>query len=310
MKKSPLDILSLFPVRKTLKQKKAFREWVTEYFQALGYECNLEKTGLMGRNVIVGDPQQAKHLITAHYDTCAGSLLPNFITPCNIWIYLLYQILITGVLILPAFLSAAIVFLITKQLDMAMSVALIILFATMLLVLYGPANRHNSNDNTSGVVTVLEIAGSLPDAYRSDVCFVLFDLEESGLLGSSSYRANHKKESNRQMVWNFDCVGDGNEILFFPSRRVKKNPAMMDILRKCAVSNGDKRIAIHEKGFHFYPSDQVNFPYGIGIAACNQGKVGLYIDKIHTAKDTVLQEDNVSLLRQALLAAIACNEEE
>lgn len=310
MKKSPLDILSLFPVRKTLKQKKVFREWVKEYFQALGYECNLEKTGLMGRNVIVGDPQHAKHLITAHYDTCAGSLLPNFITPCNIWIYLLYQILFTGILMLPGIVLAAVTFGITKQIDTATVVFLVSLFAAMLLVLYGPANRHNNNDNTSGVVTVLEIARSLPDEYWDDVCFVLFDLEEAGLLGSSSYRANHKKESNRQLVWNFDCVGDGDEILFFPSRRVKKNPGMMKILQKCAAVHEEKRITIHEKGFHFYPSDQVNFPYGIGIAACHQGKVGLYIDKIHTAKDTVLQEDNVSLLRQALLAAIACGEEE
>ena len=34
-------------------------------------------------------------------------------------------------------------------------------------MLLGPANPNNANDNTSGVVTVLEIMRTLPENYRT-----------------------------------------------------------------------------------------------------------------------------------------------
>ncbi len=307
MIKTPMDVLSTFPVRKSVKQKKAFRKEIEAYCGNLGYECTCEKTGLMGRNLIIGNPKTAKHLITAHYDTCAGMLLPNFITPCNFWIYLLYQIALTLVLMIPAAIVSAIIFGITKNMELFSAVFLAVLFIVMLLMMYGPANKSNANDNTSGVITVLKIASALPEAYRDDVCFVLFDLEEAGLIGSSAYRSAHKKETKHQIIWNFDCVGDGDEILFFPGRRAKRNPAVTCFLEKCNAQQGDKRVSVNQ-GFHFYPSDQANFPYGIGIAALKKGKVGLYMDKIHTRKDSVMEEENTDLLCRTMLSAITSQE--
>ena len=57
-----------------------------------------------------------------------------------------------------------------------------------------------------------------------------------------------------------------------------------------------------EKGFAIYPSDQKHFPYGVGIAAFRRKKgIGLYVDRIHTWRDTILEEENVDYLRDALL---------
>ena len=57
-----------------------------------------------------------------------------------------------------------------------------------------------------------------------------------------------------------------------------------------------------------FPSDQRNFPLGFGIAAFQKsGKIGYYCDKIHTSKDTVLDQTNVNLLRAALTTLI-CEE--
>ena len=51
-----------------------------------------------------------------------------------------------------------------------------------------------------------------------------------------------------------------------------------------------------------YPSDQKHYPYGVGIAAFNRKKgIGLYVDRIHTARDTILDEENVNYLRDTLL---------
>ncbi len=300
----PMDILSQFPVRKSGKQKKAFREEVIRYCQSMGYECTVEKTGMMGKNIIIGNPATAKHLLTAHYDTCATMPFPNFITPCNIWLYLLYQVAITAVIMLPAIILSGIVFAFTHSGSIQYYVFMLTLLLSMLLLMYGPANDSNANDNTSGVVTVLEIAKALPEQYRDKVSFVLFDLEEAGLIGSSAYRTAHKKETNGQIVWNFDCVGDGDEIMLFPKRKVKKNPYAMKLLEKCHVSQGNKQVSVC-KGGYFYPSDQSNFPGGIGICAMRRAKFGFYVDKIHTRKDTVLEIENVNLLRDTMLFVIA-----
>ena len=66
-----------------------------------------------------------------------------------------------------------------------------------------------------------------------------------------------------------------------------------------------KFVRVHKKGFSFYPSDQMNFPYGVGIAAFRRKKlIGIYCDKIHTRKDIVLEEENVIILSRQLTKII------
>ena len=168
------------------------------------------------------------------------------------------------------------------------------------LMLAGPANPSNANDNTSGVVTLLEIARTLPENQRHKVCFVLFDLEEAGLLGSASYRKAHRKATDSQLVLNLDCVGDGDHIRLFPTHRLKKDRKKLTSLYLACGYFGKKDVLVHEKGFSVYPSDQANFPWGVGICALLKGKAGLYLSRIHTRRDTVLDETNVNILRAAL----------
>ena len=102
-------------------------------------------------------------------------------------------------------------------------------------------------------------------------------------------------------------IGDGNEIMMFPTKKLLQNAEKMDQLRKITGSWGEKSIAIREKGFAYYPSDQKNFPYGVGIAAFNRSSwAGLYCSRIHTKKDTVLEETNVNILRAAIVSLITC----
>lgn len=302
----PIDVLKTYPVRKSPKQKKVFRDAVASYAESLGYSCTIEKGSLGAKNIIIGDPESARHLITAHYDTCAGMLVPNLITPCNFLLFLLCQLALTALLLLPGLVVGLLVGFLShyRYGELAFFVSL---FVTLFIMMFGPANRSNANDNTSGVVTLLEIAKSFPEAYRDQVCFVLFDLEEAGLVGSSSYRSKHKTETQNQLVWNLDCVGDGDTLMFFPSRKVKKDSVKLSLLQKCCTDLATKTVSLREKGFSAYPSDQANFPYGVGIAALKTGKWGLYLDKIHTKRDTTLDETNVNILRAAIISAITCD---
>lgn len=301
----PMDVQEQFPVRKTKKQKQAFRDAVQAYAVSLGYAAAVEKGSMGCKNLIIGDPENAKYLITAHYDTCARLPFPNLITPCNPVTFIGYQLFVVALFFGVSVLAGAAGWLLTKNFNLALYVWYICYFGLLLLMMYGPANKHNANDNTSGVVTLLEIAGTMPENLRERVCFVLFDLEEAGLVGSSAYYKRHKQAAKQQLVLNLDCVGDGDEIVMFPTKKLKKDANRMASLEKICVRCGEKTVSLRKKGFYVYPSDQRNFPLGVGIAAFRRKKgVGLYCGRIHTSRDTVLEQENVNILLAALTTLV------
>ncbi len=82
-------IFDEYQVRKTKKQKTRFIEMMQQEIPGL----KVEKGGLFGsRNLIVGDPDTARTLITAHYDTCSKLPFPNFIMPKNPLLSVLYGV--------------------------------------------------------------------------------------------------------------------------------------------------------------------------------------------------------------------------
>lgn len=303
----PLDILEQFPIRKTKQQKQAFRAAVQSYAEKLGYPVTEEKGSFSAYNLILGDPETAKFLVTAHYDTCANMLLPNFITPCNVPLYLLYQlglVLLIGAAAIAVGVAAGLLF----GSGVVRWSILIVYFGLLALLIVGPANKNNANDNTSGVITLLEIARTMPENQRHKVCFVLFDLEEAGLIGSASYRKKHKKASDYQLVLNLDCVGDGDYLRMFPTKKLLRDRSQLTSLYKACGYFGKKSLLVHEKGKYIYPSDQKNFPFGVGICALRKKRKILYMSRIHTKNDTVLDETNVNILRAALTTFICCDE--
>ena len=304
MIETPMDVFRDFPVRKTKKQKQAFREAVQSYAEQLGYPCTVESGSLGSRNLVIGNPEQADYLVTAHYDTCARLTIPNFLTPCNFWLFLLWQVVLVLLILGVCILMGLGVGFLTGSGAIGSWCGYLMIWVILALMLIGPANPSNANDNTSGVVTLLEIAKSMPGNQRKKVCFVLFDLEEAGLIGSASYRKAHKSQTDRQMVLNLDCVGDGDYLTLFPTKRLKKDRKRLKSLYKACGYFGKKSILLQEKGFSFYPSDQANFPWGVGICALNKRGKTLYLSRIHTKKDTILERTNVNLLRAALITYI------
>lgn len=300
-----MDVLTNYEVRKTKKQKAAFRTAVTAYIQSLQYSVRVEKGNLGIHNIVIGDPKRAKYLVTAHYDTPASIGLPNLITPNNPLTYILMQCFLVGVMLAVSIGAAFLMWLLTENDKLMLLCWYIVYFGLLALLMMGPANRHNANDNTSGVVTVLEIMRSLPDNLRQQVAFVLFDQEEKGLLGSSAYRKAHKEETNQQIVLNLDCVGDGDVIQLTPVKQAKKDPMLLAKLESICGPAGKKRLQLRHKGFTAGSSDHKNFPYGVGIMAFRYCKgVGLYCSRIHTWRDTILEQTNVNILRAALISLI------
>ena len=321
MPMTPMDIVKLFPVRKSAVQKLAFRDIVQRHAAQLGYRTTVESGKKGCQNLIIGDPAGAKYLVTAHYDTAARMPVANRLYADNPIMYVLWQFVIALAALLLPVLSAAVGAVIACIVYMQINPILnaghmfglaAIVFLMLFIVLYavsytmiyiGPANPSNANDNTSGILTLLEIMDSMPENQRHKVCFVLFDQNEKGLAGSLSYRKMHRMETDKQLVLNLSCVGDGEHILLSPAKMPKDKTMLADIY-KCCGYFGNRSILVQEKGTSIFPSDHRQFPYGIGISAYHKGKTGYYIDRIHTPRDTVLDITNVNLLRAAICSMI------
>lgn len=301
----PMDVLAQHPVRKSKKQKRAFRRDIRMYAQNHGYGVQIEKGRFGLNNIIIGDASKAKYLVTAHYDTPASIGLPNFITPNNPVTFCLFQFLLVGILLAVSIGGAYLVYALTHSDTLLLLTWYILYFGLLALMMFGPANPHNANDNTSGVVTVLEILSTLPENLRDRVAFIFFDLEEAGLIGSSTYRKVHKNQTEHQIVLNLDCVGDGDVIQFAPVKNAKKDTALQEKILRICGDVGQKELRLRVKGFTAGSSDHKNFPYGVGIMAFRYQKgIGLYCGRIHTWRDTVLEYTNVNILRAAIISLI------
>ncbi len=298
------EIFGNYQVRKTKAQKTAFIEYIKALSWRMGYPCQVEEKKNTGaRNIVIGNPDTADIVYTAHYDTCARLPFPNILTPKNFFIYFIYQIAISLVIIAIPFAIAVGVgtvvgVLFIEYIDLISSLSGVIYYfliiAVILLMRYGPANPHTANDNTSGVITLIGIMASLPAEKRERVAFVFFDMEEMGLVGSASFFKTHKKAMKNKLLINFDCVSDGKNILFALKKKARK---FAPILERAYESDGLFNVEVASKGV-FFPSDQKHFNCGVGAAAFKKSKLMnlLYVDKIHTKNDIVFQEENIKFL--------------
>ena len=305
------ELLDKHQIRKNKAQKAEFLKLVKAHADKHGYACSTEKGSFGAQNIIVGDVRSAKLIYTAHYDTCAVTPFPNLITPKNMFLYLLYQIAIVAAFFAVSFFvgygTGYLFSLANIDLDYETLyfISLGVYFALFALLLFGPANKHTANDNTSGVATLLDIMAALPDADKGKIAFVFFDLEESGTIGSSSFAKAHKAEMRDKLLLNFDCVSDGDRILL----AVKKKAAdAIPLLKEHFTERGKFKVDIRSKGV-FYPSDQANFDRGVGIATLKYSKLFKteYMNRIHTSRDVIFEEENIEYLVEcatSLAAAI------
>ena len=294
-------ILEKYQVRKTAKQKNAFIEYMQKLAADMGYTLKVEKGSFGAKNLVVGDISRSKVVYSAHYDTAPVLPFPNFITPKNFAVYLLYN----AVVILAFAAIAMLVGVVCNMLSFGSEATVRAVQATYIvllaLILAGPANKRTANDNTSGVTLLIDIMRELPPEKRDEVAFVFFDLEEAGLLGSWAFAKAHKTQMRDKPLVNFDCVADGDHILIMP----RKGATVYCKAFETAFAEKDGfKVEVVKKGT-FYPSDQANFSRGVGVAALNSTKGGLlYLSRIHTSRDVVYREENIEFLKNGAISLV------
>ena len=204
-----------FPVRKSKAQKEQFRQYVLQKAQEMGYAARVEENKAIctNRNIVVGDVDKAKVLVTAHYDTPATVGLPNVMLPMNRPMFYLVQALIALVMVVFIFVPTGIVKKLTGSIFCTRATLIGLYCLMMYLLLAGVPNPHNVNDNTSGVCGVLALMEAFAAEKPEEIAFVLFDNEEKGLLGASGLAKAHKQAAKETLVLNMDCIGVGEAML-------------------------------------------------------------------------------------------------
>lgn len=298
------ELIEKYPVRKSNKQKNAFREFVISEAASKGFDAKIEKTSDGDNdNIVIGDVENAKAVFTAHFDTPASSLFPNIMIPRNNFLFWLYQFAIIFAILAPSF---AIAYLVNDIIDpdgsfIFMAVFLVLYYSIYFLAFRVFENKNNHNDNTSGVATVMAIIDGLENWQKYKVAFILFDNEEKGKKGSKAYYKDHEKYMKDKLLINFDCVGNGKNIIFIAMKDAE-DKAEYGILKE--NFNDSEEFAIH-----FYPmkgsqsnSDYKNFPCGVGCLASKKGKKGLlYTPRIHTKFDTVADNKNIEYISEGVI---------
>ncbi len=290
------EIFETYQVRKSKKQKTAFIDYTQKKAEELGWNSHVEKGAFGARNIVVGDPDKAKVVYTAHYDTCSRLPFPNFLTPKHFGIYLLYNVAVVLGFFMAAFaigfLIGVVAALANISSEIAALAAQVIYLFLVFLILVGPANKHTANDNTSGITVLFGIMKNLPADQREKVALVFFDLEEMGLIGSASFASKHKQIKAHTLLLNFDCVSDGEDMMILTKKKAKP---YTDLLKEAYTETNAVHPQIIDKAF--YPSDQVNFKAAVGVASFKKTKGGmLYMNRIHTSKDTVYRKENIDFL--------------
>ena len=297
------DVLDNYQVRKSRAQRERFRDYATHFAVSRGYSTTVDRAPFGARNLVVGDPNTARVVFTAHYDTCALLPFPNFITPKHFMLYLIYQIALSLAILAPATVTyILLLFLLPSQPYIASCVAYLLLLICGASVIFGPASKNTVNDNSSGVIALLEMIDAMPEEKRGEVAFIFFDLEEMGLIGSSSYAKRHSSLFSKKLLINLDCISDGDVLLLAVK---KKATDYLGALETAFASDERMTVDIATRGV-FYPSDQMAFPLGVGVAAMKRTRGGIYyMDRIHTRRDTVYREENIAFAVESALRLVS-----
>lgn len=300
---SHLDYLNeKYPIRKTGEEKKKFREYIVSSLAEKGINARVETTeNKKNENVVVGSPETAKAVFTAHYDTPATSIVPNLMLPRNVILLYLFHFLPIIAILTIALIPALLISEKTKIDALYPAIFLVIYFGLFYILYFAFKNKNNYNDNTSGVATLLEIIDKLPSEKRDDFAFIFFDNEEKGKLGSKAYFKDHKDFMLDKLVINFDCVGNGDNILFVAMKSALTCEAYK-ILKESFKANESYSVSHFPARSTAGNSDHKSFPNGVCCMACSKTRNGiLYTARIHTKRDTKVKNQNIDFLAEGVI---------
>ena len=146
--------------------------------------------------------------------------------------------------------------------------------------------------SSSGLVTLLETAASMPHNLRDRVCFLLYDGSACGI---PLHRRNHVHALALQTVLDLDSVGVGDSIIIIPNAGLKADEERLQQLIDLERRFGTKRIQVRDRGITLFPFDGLSFPRGAVVCAVRKNKLGYLCARIPTLRDKLPDYTNVNI---------------
>ena len=295
-----------FPTRRKRGEKEAFRKWLCQTLDALGYKANIETNmGLVHFgdplfNVTVGDVKTAKIILTAHYDTGAKNFFPEFYCPTRPLTYFLYQAIQPILAIVLCFLLSFAINYPLRLPGLMFPLFLLFFFALLVYSKWGPSEKKNANRSTSGVAALLETAEKISPRYRGEVAFAFLDGSQ-GKRGAKTYRKRYP-EAREKTVIHLVCVGCGEEILILPGKYARWDGILLDAVNENFYNTERKTCFLKADGLTLYPSDNRAFKYATVICACHKINGFGRIVKQDCAE---IDDENLSILSDGLAKTVA-----
>ena len=292
-----------FPVRRKASEKEKFRLWLMGTLRELGYDPKLQRRenalhfGGDAVNVVVGDPEKAKLIVVAHYDTGVRALLPPLSLPTRPVTAFLYLALTPVLALLGSFvLSFALTFPFNAP-YLTLPLFLILMVTALLYLRFGPSETRNLNDNTSGVAALLETSAALTPGCRDKVAFAFLDGGFGGLSGAKGFRARYPSAKEKTVI-NVNCVAEGGELLILPSKYSRWDGEVLDAILDSFENGEHTTTFLKTDGLIYYPSDNRAFRHSFAICACE--KLRGFGRIVRPAKTADVDPEKIELLKNGL----------
>lgn len=285
-------IIDTYMVRFLDKEKQEFINYIVPQLNRIGYDTRIQTTKKgkrVSKNIIAGDIENAHVVFTAHYDTGRKNIFFNRIYPTSFVRTLIIRLI-------PVFMA---LFLFAVAFKSSGFIAgLVVLLILLGLIVVGSANipnKNNANCNTSGVITLYEIADRISPVYKDKAAFVFLDNAEQGFLGARAFSKEYSEICERKLIINLDCVGDGNDIAFsYNEETIEKAEEIAGFYKN---DYPNKRVGVIMLDTNVFRSDYKAFRQWINVTAFRRSTSGiLYLDNTKSEDDKNLDEDNISVI--------------
>lgn len=293
-----------FPVRRRAAEKEAVRAYLLRELKAMGYQAELQTkesplaAGGRCANVVAGDPDSARVILTAHYDTPIRELFPPLIMPTRPLTAALYQALTPVCALLG---SLVLSFALTMPVNapwLTLPLFLLLLAGMIAYMRFGPSEKNNLDANTSGVAALLETAAALSPRWRGAAAFVFTD----GMSGAKALKKLCPSTAEKTVI-SLDCVGRGDEILLLPSRYSRWNTEALDAILESFDGGENKTCFLKTDGFAYYPAGNRAFRYSVAVCACE--KIAGFGRIVRPRRTKEIDEENLRILREGLCRLVA-----
>lgn len=305
-----------YMIRRKENRKEEFRRYLLKQMNNLGYALIEEKgninKGLKKINYtnMTTDNEDFKLVLMAHYDTAYTSTMLsviNFFDKLNPFFkFEARTSTIKAVPFVMIYISLLffICFIVERFLgNQVANNCFFILMATVITIsvleYYIRDNKKNANDNTSGVLALLDIADKLSKSkYKNDVLFIFTDNEERGLIGAKGIYKHKKNQFYNKPIINLDCIGNGDTLIIsYGKEEDLKDKFNISLLNDLAKEFKNINIDIL-KLQDYTRSDQKAFidSNAISIGIYKKYRYVYDLPNIHTNKDDKIDLNFINVI--------------